>query len=73
MEGYEQIEVGAVIVAVQHDPDDNQTMLSMSSARGALAAWLNPDQTAELIRMLQRMQARQAIEGGDVAVGVDGE
>lgn len=66
MEGYEQSEVGAVEVAVQHDPDDNEAMLSMSSARGAMTAWLNPDQTAELIRMLQRMQKRQVIEGASL-------
>lgn len=71
MEGYEQIEVGAVEIAVQHDPDDNEAMLSLSSARGAMTAWLNPDQTAELIRMLQRMQKRQVVGGDGVPVGVD--
>lgn len=31
MEGYEQIQAGAVEVAVQHDPGDNEAMVSLSS------------------------------------------
>ena len=63
MEGYEQIQAGAVEVAVQHDPGDNEAMVSLSSPRGAMTAWLTPEQTAELVRALQRMQARQVVEG----------
>lgn len=73
MEGYEQIEVGAVTVAVQHDADDNTAMLSLSTLKGDLDVWLTSEKTAQVIAMLQRMQARQAIEGGDIAVGVDSE
>lgn len=62
MDGYEQIEVGSVTIAAQHD-EDNDVMLMLSSPRTNLAAYLNPSQTDALIAMLQRMQARQRGQG----------
>ena len=60
MEGVEEFKADGATVRVMHDPQDNTAGLCVVRPRfGDVRIWLQPEQTAELIRALQRMHARQ--------------
>lgn len=64
MEGVEEFKADGATVRVMHDPQDNTAGLCVVRPRfGDVRIWLQPEQTAELIRALQRMHARQVVEG----------
>lgn len=65
------LELGEELEVV-HDDTDNSVGLALTCDSDS-KIWFAPADMDALIAMLQRMQARQAIEGGDFAVGVDSE
>ena len=65
----ETLEADGATVRVMHDARDNKAAIEIKREHFAeVRVWMLPEQTAELMRALQRAYARQVVGGDGVPV-----